>query len=36
MSAWKQLDDLPDDLVTKVNILYYTHAREALLKAIVE
>jgi hypothetical protein len=32
----KQLNDLPDDLITKVNILYYTDAREALLKAIVE
>jgi ATP-dependent Lon protease len=36
MSARKQLNDLPDDLITKVNILYYTDAREALLKAIVE
>jgi ATP-dependent Lon protease len=36
VSSRKQLNDLPDDLVTKVNILYYTDAREALLKAIVE
>ena len=36
VSARKQLNDLPDDLVTKVNILYYTDAREALLKAMVE
>jgi ATP-dependent Lon protease len=36
VSARKQLNDLPDDLITKVNILYYTDAREALLKAIVE
>lgn len=36
VSARKQLNDLPDDMVTKVNILYYTDAREALLKAIVE
>jgi ATP-dependent Lon protease len=36
VSARKQLNDLPDDLITKVNILYYSDAREALLKAIVE
>jgi ATP-dependent Lon protease len=36
VTARKQLNDLPDDLITKVNILYYTDAREALLKAIVE
>ncbi len=36
VSARKQLNDLPDALITKVNILYYTDAREALLKAIVE
>jgi ATP-dependent Lon protease len=36
VSARKQLNDLPDDLITKVNILYYTDSREALLKAIVE
>ena len=36
VSARKQLNDLPDDLITKVNILYYTDPREALLKAIVE
>jgi ATP-dependent Lon protease len=36
VSARKQLNDLPDDMITKVNILYYTDSREALLKAIVE
>jgi ATP-dependent Lon protease len=36
VSARKQLNDLPDDLITKVNILYYTEPREALLKAIAE
>lgn len=36
VSARKQLNDLPDDLITKVNILYYADAREALLKAIAE
>jgi ATP-dependent Lon protease len=36
VSARKQLNDLPDDMVTKVNILYFTDAREALLNAIME
>jgi hypothetical protein len=36
VSARKQLNDLPDDMITKVNILYCTDSREALLKAIVE
>ncbi len=36
VSARKQLNDLPDDLITKINILYYTDSREALLKAVVE
>jgi len=30
------LNDLPDGLITKINILYYTDSREALLKAVVE
>ena len=36
VSARKQLNDLPDDLITKINILYCSDTREALLKAIVE
>jgi ATP-dependent Lon protease len=36
VSARKQLNDLPDDLITKVNMLYDTDAREAMLQAIVE
>ena len=36
VSARKQLNDLPNDLITKLNILYCTDTREALLKAIVE
>ena len=36
VSALKQFSDLPDDLITKVNILCCTDAREALLNAIVE
>jgi len=33
VSSRKQVNDLPDDLITKVNILYYTEAHETLLKA---
>jgi ATP-dependent Lon protease len=36
VSSRKQLNDLPDDLITKVSLLYYTDAREALLKALAE
>ena len=34
VSARRQLNDLSDDMATKVNILYYGDAREALVKAI--
>jgi ATP-dependent Lon protease len=34
VSCRKQLVDLSDDLATKINILYYSEFREALLKAI--
>ena len=36
VSARKQLFDLPDDMVTKVNIQYYTDAQDALVKALAE
>jgi ATP-dependent Lon protease len=36
VSARKQLNDLPDDLITKIAILYYSDARDALLKALLE
>jgi ATP-dependent Lon protease len=36
VSARKQLFDLSDDLATKVNIVFYNDAREALIKAIAE
>jgi ATP-dependent Lon protease len=36
VSARKQLFDLSDDMATKVNILFYSEAREALLKAIAD
>ncbi len=36
VSARKQLNDLPDDLITKIAILYYSDIRDALLKALLE
>jgi ATP-dependent Lon protease len=36
VSARKQLNDLPDDLITKIAILYYSDVRDALLKALLE
>jgi ATP-dependent Lon protease len=32
----KQLFDLSDDMATKIDIQFYSDAREVLLKAIVE
>ena len=34
ISARKQINDLPDDLATKLTILYYMDAKEALIKAL--
>jgi ATP-dependent Lon protease len=36
ISCRKQLFDLSDDMATKVDIQYYSDARDALLKAIAE
>ena len=36
VSARKQLFDLSDDMATKINVLFYSDAREALIKAISE
>lgn len=36
VSARKQLFGLSDDMATKVNVLFYGEAREALLKAIAD
>lgn len=36
VSARKQLNDLPDDAATKINVQYYTEAKDALLKALSE
>ena len=36
VSSRKQLNDLPDGIITKITVLYYTDAREALLKALLE
>jgi predicted ATP-dependent Lon-type protease len=34
VSARKQMMELPDELATRVNIIFYADARDALLKAI--
>lgn len=36
VAARKQLNDLPDEMITKVNIVFYADARDALLKAVLE
>lgn len=36
ISARKQLNDLSDDMATKLSILYYADVREALLKALAD
>jgi ATP-dependent Lon protease len=36
ISARRQLNDLSDDMATKITILFYTDAREALLKALLD
>lgn len=36
ISARRQLNDLPDELYAKATLIFYTDARDALLKAIVE
>jgi ATP-dependent Lon protease len=36
VTARKQLNDLPDEMITKVNIVYYADAKDALLKAVLE
>jgi predicted ATP-dependent Lon-type protease len=35
-SARKQLNELTDEMVTKINILFYADIREALLKGLAE
>ncbi|MDQ2829791.1 MAG: hypothetical protein M3Y74_12170, partial [Chloroflexota bacterium] len=35
VSARRHLNDLSDDMVTKIGIVYYADARDALLKALV-
>jgi len=36
ISARRQLNDLSDDMATRINVLYYTDARDALIKALAE
>ena len=36
LNARKQLNDLSDDMITKINIQYYTGLRDCLIKALME
>lgn len=36
INARKQLNELSDEMITKVNILYYTDLRDRLVKALLE
>jgi ATP-dependent Lon protease len=36
ISARRQINDLSDDMATKISVLYYTDAREALLTALTD
>ena len=36
VSARKQLNELPDDLATKITLFYYSDPQDALIKALVE
>lgn len=36
VSARKQLFDIPDELAAKITIVYYSDAKDALLKALSE
>jgi ATP-dependent Lon protease len=36
ISARKQLNDLPDDVLTKVTVFYYSDPRDALIKGLAE
>ena len=36
VSARRQLNELSDEMVTKINILYYLESKEALIKALAE
>ena len=36
VSARKQLFDLSDEMATRVNIIFYTEARDALIKAVAD
>jgi len=36
ISARRQLLDLPDEMATKLNIVFYAEAADAFMKAILE
>jgi len=36
VNARKQLNELSDDMITKINIQYYTDLRDCLVKSLLE
>lgn len=36
VSCRKQMVDLSDDMAAKINVLYYTDARDALMKVLLD
>ena len=36
LNARKQLNELSDDMITKINIQYYTDLRDCLMKALLD
>ena len=36
VSTRKQMSDLSDDMATKINIQYFTDAKDALIKALLD
>ncbi|MCK9437836.1 MAG: hypothetical protein M0Q12_11605, partial [Synergistaceae bacterium] len=36
LNARKQLNELSDEMITKINIQYYTDLKDCLIKAILE
>jgi len=36
LNARKQLNDLSDDMITKINIQYYTDLKDCLIKALLD
>lgn len=36
VSARKQMNDLSEDMVTKINVQYFTEGKDALMKALLD